>query len=117
MTNVELNRNDASHLEVTDANFQEQVLGSSQPVLVDFWAAWCGPCRRQGPEVESLAADYAGRAKIAKLDVDTNPETAVRYQIRSIPTLIIFKDGKMVEKVVGLTPKSALAAKLDVHLN
>ena len=90
--------------EVTDGNFEESVLKSTQPVLVDFWAEWCGPCRMIAPTVEALAADYDGRVTVGKMNVDDNPATPGQYGVRSIPTLLLFKDGQVVESVVGLGP-------------
>ena len=100
-------------LELTDANFDETVIRSEKPVLVDFWATWCGPCRMVGPIVEELSNDYDGKAVIGKVDVDSNPETAAKFGIRNIPTLLFFKDGEVVDKQVGATPKQTFAAKLD----
>ena len=97
----------------TDANFDAEVLQSDQPVLVDFWATWCGPCRTIAPIVEELASDYDGKAKVVKLDVDNNPQTAMKYGIRSIPSLLFFKGGKPVDQMVGVVPKRVLADKLD----
>ncbi|OOS08372.1 thioredoxin [Moraxella cuniculi DSM 21768] len=105
-----------SIINATDASFDADVLGSDQVVLVDFWAPWCGPCKAIAPTLEELAADYAGRAKIVKVNVDDNPESAARFGIRSIPTLFVFKDGERVEAVVGGRPKSEFAALLDKHL-
>jgi thioredoxin 1 len=100
-------------LELTDANFDEVVMKSDKPVLVDFWAVWCGPCRMVAPIVEELSKDYDGRAVIGKLDVDTNGEVAARFGIRNIPTLLFFKNGEVVDKQVGAAPKQVFAAKLD----
>lgn len=97
----------------TDANFDAEVLNSDQPVLVDFWATWCGPCRTIAPTIEELATDYEGRARVVKLDVDNNPQTAMKYGIRSIPSLLFFKDGRPVDQMVGVVPKKVLAEKLD----
>ena len=97
----------------TDANFEAEVLNSDQPVLVDFWATWCGPCRTIAPTIEELASDYDGRARVVKLDVDNNPQTAMKYGIRSIPSLLFFKGGRPVDQMVGVVPKKVLAEKLD----
>ena len=99
---------------VTDADFTEEVLNSDLPVLVDVWADWCGPCKMVAPVVEELAADYDGRLKVMKVDVDASPLTAGTYGIRSIPTLLIFKDGKPVQQVVGAVPKQMLQEKIDL---
>ncbi|MEM9209170.1 MAG: thioredoxin [Pseudomonadota bacterium] len=101
---------------VTDGEFESAVLGSDVPVLVDFWAEWCGPCRVLGPTVEALADDYAGRVKVAKLNIDENPAAAARYGVRSIPTLMLFKNGKPSETAVGLRPKAQLSELIDRHL-
>ena len=98
---------------LTDANFLKEVLENSQPVLVDFWADWCGPCHMIAPAIEELAADFEGRAKVGKLDVDNNSRIAAKFGIRSIPTLLFFNDGKLVDKVIGLAPKSELTNKLN----
>ncbi len=99
---------------VTDAEFTEEVLKSDLPVLVDFWADWCGPCKMVAPVVEELANDYDGKLKVMKVDVDSSPLTAGTYGIRSIPTLLIFKDGKPVQQVVGAVPKQMLQEKIDL---
>ena len=96
-------------VSVTDENFEREVLQSDLPVLVDFWAEWCGPCKAIGPAIETLASDYEGRAKVAKLNVDDNPETAARFGVRSIPTLIVFQDGEARESAVGARPPAQLA--------
>jgi thioredoxin 1 len=102
-------------IEITDANFDE-ITKTDKPVLVDFWAEWCGPCKMIGPVVEELASDYDGKAVIGKVDVDSNPNTSAKFGIRSIPTLLVIKNGKIVEKQVGAVPKSVLTQKLDAHL-
>ena len=99
----------------TDGNFEETVLKAGAPVLVDFWAEWCGPCRRLAPTVDALAADYDGKVTVGKLNVDENPNTAGRFSIRGIPTILIFKGGEIVESVVGLTDKDHLKLLLDKH--
>lgn len=103
-------------VEFKDDNFKTLVLESDKPVLVDFWAEWCGPCRMVGPIVEELAGEYEGKAVIGKLNVDENANTSVEYGIRSIPTLLIFKDGKIADKIVGALPKAALKEKLEAVL-
>ena len=101
---------------LTDDNFSEEVLQADQPVLVDFWAAWCGPCRMVAPIVEELAGEYDGRAKVCKLDVDAAQKTAGEFGIRSIPTLLIFKGGKVADQVIGAVPKTQIIEKLDAVL-
>ena len=105
----------AKAIELTDANFEE-ILNSDQPVLVDFWAEWCGPCKMIGPLVEELAGEYDGKAIIGKVDVDANPGISAKFGIRSIPTLLFFKGGEIVDKQVGAVPKSVLAQKIDAQL-
>ena len=102
--------------EFTDANFEESALQSDKPVLVDFWAEWCGPCRMIGPMVEELASDYEGKAVIGKLNVDNNPQVAAKYGIRSIPTILFFKGGELVDKKVGAVQKSVLTETLDANM-
>ncbi len=98
---------------ISDADFDEQILKANVPALVDFWAAWCGPCRAVGPVVEELATEYAGKVKVAKLNVDDNKETPARYGVRGIPTLILFKDGQVVDQIVGAVPKGRIKELLD----
>ena len=103
-------------LEFTDSNFEELVLKSDKPVLVDFWAEWCGPCRMVGPVVEELAKEYDGKAVVGKLNVDNNPQVAMKYGIRSIPTILFIKNGEVVDRSVGAVPKAMLAQKLEGQL-
>jgi len=100
-------------LEITSANFEEIVLKSDKPVLVDFWAEWCGPCRMVGPIVDELHTDYDGKAVVGKVNVDDQQEIAAQYGIRNIPTILFFKNGEMVDKNVGVAPKADLAKKID----
>ena len=103
-------------LEVTDANFDQEVLKSDQPVLIDFWAVWCGPCKALGPSVDEVAQSYSGKVKVAKMNVDANPGTPGRYGIRGIPTLLLFKGGQVKEQIVGYVPKETIEKALDKHM-
>ena len=105
----------AKPIEITDANYEE-ILNTEKPVLVDFWAEWCGPCRMIAPIVEEMATEYEGKAIIAKVDVDSNPNVAAKYGIRSIPTVMVFKDGEVVEKQIGAVPKNILVQKLNAQI-
>ena len=105
-----------NYVEVTDGTFDEEVLKSELPVLVDFWAVWCAPCRMIEPIVEELAVEKKGKLKIAKVNVDMNQEIAARFGIRSIPTLLVFKNGELVDQLIGAVPKSMIESKLDRHL-
>lgn len=106
----------AQPIHLTDAAFEQEVTKSNIPVLIDFWAAWCGPCRMIAPIIDELAKDYEGQAKICKLDVDNNQQTAMTFGIRSIPTILIFKNGEVVDTIVGAVPKEQILNKLKSHL-
>jgi len=107
----------AEPFEVTDESFESDVLDSSEPVLVDFWAEWCGPCKMIAPIVDELANDYEGRLKVAKLDADANPNVMQAFGVMGIPTLILFKDGQAIERITGALPKDRLLDKLSPHLD
>ena len=104
-------------VELSETNFEQEVLKASTPVLVDFWAVWCGPCKMIAPIVDELAIEYEGKLKIGKVDVDNHQQIAMQYGIRSIPTLLVFKGGKVVEQIIGAAPKKSLIEKLSKHLN
>ena len=103
-------------LELTDANFEEKVLNSDIPILVDFWAEWCGPCLMVGPILEEIAGEYAGKIIVGKLDVDNNRQTAMNFGIRSIPTILLFKGGDVVETMIGAAPKAQVVEKISKHI-
>ncbi len=103
-------------IQLTDANFEEEVLNTSLPTLTDFWAAWCGPCKMISPIVEQLAEEYDGKLKVTQLDVDQSPTVATRFGVMSIPTLILFKDGEAVERLVGYMPKERLLERIKPHM-
>src|SRR5712692_10914750 len=103
-------------MDVTDANFQGEVVSADTPVLVDFWASWCAPCRMLAPTVEAIAEDFAGKIKVTKLNVDENPNTAAKYSIRGIPTLLLFQNGAVVETLVGVKPKEEIARLINNHV-
>ncbi len=105
-----------STFEVTDQTFEQDVLKSDKPVMVDFWAAWCGPCKALAPIVDELASQFQGKAKVAKMDVDRNPATPMRYQVRGIPTLIIYKDGQVKEQIVGYVAKEKIEEALEKYV-
>ncbi|TXE09669.1 thioredoxin [Seonamhaeicola algicola] len=103
-------------LEITDASFEETVLKSDKPVLVDFWAAWCGPCRMVGPIIEEISGEYEGKAVVGKVDVDANQEFAAKYGVRNIPTVLVFKNGEVVDRKVGVAPKNSYTEAIDAAL-
>lgn len=103
-------------IEVTDTNFEE-IINTDKPVMIDFWAEWCGPCKMIGPVVAEMAGEYDGKAVIGKVDVDNNPSVSAKFGVRSIPTLLFFKNGEIVDKQIGAVPKSILAGKLDAQMN
>jgi thioredoxin 1 len=103
-------------IEITDSNFEE-ILKTDKPVMIDFWAEWCGPCKMIGPVVAEMAGEYDGKAVIGKIDVDSNPSVSAKFGVRSIPTLLFFKDGEVVDKQIGAVPKTILSGKLDAQLN
>ena len=103
-------------ITITDDNFEEEVIKSDKPVLIDFWAVWCGPCRMVAPIVEELAMEYEGKVKIGKLDVDSNQQTSIKFGVRSIPTILIFKDGKVKETIIGAVPKKNIVEKINAAI-
>jgi len=104
-----------NYVTVTDGNFDEEVLQSDIPVLVDFWAEWCQPCHMIAPTIEELAKEYEGKVKVGKMDIDSNQNTPSKYQVMSIPSLLLFKNGELVERIVGVVPKEHIAGFLDTH--
>ncbi|WP_366841444.1 thioredoxin [Lacinutrix sp.] len=115
MNKTQLNYNIMA-LEITDANFEETVLKSDKPVMVDFWAAWCGPCRMVGPIIDQISEDYEGKAIVGKMDVDANQEFAAKYGVRNIPTVLVFQNGEVVGRQVGVAPKASYAEAIDALL-
>jgi len=103
-------------VEITDDNFETEVIKSDKPVLIDFWAVWCGPCKLIAPIVEEIAVEYDGKVKVGKLDVDSNQQTSIKFGVRSIPTLLLFKDGKLKETIIGAVPKKNIVDKLNSAL-
>ncbi|GAA0872467.1 thioredoxin [Gangjinia marincola] len=120
LTNIAVENNNLKiyimALEITDATFEETVLKSDKPVLVDFWAAWCGPCRMVGPIIDELSKDFEGQAVVGKVDVDANQEFAAKYGVRNIPTVLVFKDGEMVNRQVGVAPKNTYAEAIKAAM-
>lgn len=104
-------------IEITESNFEQEILKADKPVLIDFWATWCGPCKMVAPIVEELANELEGKLKVGKVDVDNNQQLAMKFGIRSIPTLLIFKDGKVIDQIIGAAPKRNLLDKISKHLN
>ena len=100
-------------IEITDENFEAEVINSDKPVIIDFWAVWCGPCKIIAPVVEELADEYDGKVKVGKLDVDSNQQTSIKFGVRSIPTLLIFNDGKLADTIIGAVPKASIVEKLN----
>ena len=107
----------ANTVEITDSNFESEVEKSDVPVLIDFWAAWCGPCRALAPTVDEIATEYAGKLKVGKLDVDANTSLSARFSIRGIPTLLLFKDGQVKEQLVGAVPKTTIVGAISKHIS
>ena len=103
-------------IDITDSSFEQEVLNAGQPVVVDFWAPWCGPCRKLGPILDEIAGEFDGKVKFVKLNTDENVKTAKDYAISGLPSLLVFKDGKALERVVGLMPKSAIISNIEKHL-
>ncbi len=103
-------------VEITEANFEEVVMGSDKPVVIDFWAAWCGPCKMIGPVIDEMATEYDGKAVVGKVDVDNNPAISAKFGVRNIPTVLFIKNGEVVDKSVGAVPKGQLVDKLDAQL-